>query len=93
MIIYRFTFFVIVQSQIPDLTKLFRKQGSRLRGTNRRELLSIRVLVVGLVKALVALVQAHVDLVLDLVDLFQAQLLLWFRLILLRQGFICVVRR
>ena len=36
----------------------------RLRGTNCEELLSIRVLVVTLVQALVALVQAHVDLVL-----------------------------
>ena len=45
----QFTFFVIVQTQIPDMTKLFCSQGFRLRGTNREELLAIRVLVVALV--------------------------------------------
>ena len=42
------------------MTKLSRiSQGFRLRGKNCEELLAIRVLVVALVQALVALVQAH----------------------------------
>ena len=45
-----------MHSQIPDLTKLSQSQGFRLRGTNREELLAIRVLSVALVQALVALV-------------------------------------
>ena len=52
-----------MQSQIPDMTKLSCSQGFRLHGTNLEELLAIRVLVVDLVQALVALFQAHVDLV------------------------------
>ena len=51
--------------------KISRGQGFRLRGTNRKELLVIRVLVVALVQALVDLVQAHVDLVQALVALVQ----------------------
>ena len=60
---YIVTFFVIMQSQIQDTAKLSRSQGFRLRGTNRKELLAIRVQVVALVQALVALVQALVALV------------------------------
>ena len=52
------------------MPKLSRSQGFRLRGTNREELHSVRVLIVALVQALVDLVQAldalvrvHVDLV------------------------------
>ena len=41
------------------MTKLSCSQEFRLRGTNCEELLAIRVLVVALVQALVALVQAY----------------------------------
>ena len=58
------------------MTTLSRIQGFRLCGTNRKELLTIRVLVgalvlalVNLVQALVALVKAHADLVQALVVL------------------------
>ena len=74
---YSITFFVIVQSLIQGRTKLSRSQGFRLRGTNREELLSIRVIVqahVDVVQALVALFQVHVDLVQALVALVQAHL-------------------
>ena len=43
-----------------------------MRGTNREELLAIRVLVVALVQAFLDLVQALVDLVQALFDLVQA---------------------
>ena len=45
------------------MMKLSRSQGFQMRGTNREELLAIRVLVVALVQAFLDLVQALVDLV------------------------------
>ena len=62
-----------MQSQIQDMTKLSLSQGFRLRGTNPKELLAIRVLVVALVLALTYLVQALVALVQGQDDLVQAQ--------------------
>ena len=59
-----------MQTQIPNMT-ISRSQGFRLRGTNRKELLVIRVLVVALVQALADLDKAHVDLVQALVALVQ----------------------
>ena len=54
------------------MTKLSCSQGFHLRGTNREDFLSLKVLVDALVYALVDLVQAHVAPVQAYVDLVQA---------------------
>ena len=68
-----------MQSLIQDMTKLSCTQGFRLQGTNREELLSMRVLVqahVDLVQGLVALVQAHPPLG-GLIRVVKRQVVVW----------------